>query len=104
METVQIFGLIAFSICAICGTVLIWKAIDSKREQEVEQHRINKVASERIASDNAWALYQQERQMRIDAETREGIVRETLRKEREKTDRLEKLLSTVKVSEVKKAS
>ena len=101
METVQIFGLITFSICAICGTVLIWKNIDSKRAKEVEQHRISKVATERIASDNTWALYQHERQTRIDAETREGIAKELLRRERAKVTRLEQLLSVAESSEKK---
>lgn len=103
METVQIFGLITFSISAICGTILIWKSIDSKREKEVEQHRINKVASERIASDNAWALYENERAMRVQAETREGIARHQLARERAKSSRLEQLLSVADSSE-KKAS
>ena len=101
METVQIFGLIVFGICAICGTVLIWKNIDSKRMKEIEQHRINKVASERIASDNAWSLYQHERQMRIDSETREGIAKELLQRERAKVTRLEQLLSVAESSEKK---
>lgn len=98
MEMVQIFGLITFSICAICGTVLIWKSIDSKRAKEIEQHRINKVASERIASDNAWALYENERAMRIQAETREGIAKHQLKREREKSSRLEQLLSVAESS------
>ena len=104
MEAVQIFGLITFSICAICGTILIWKGIDSKREKEVEQHRINKVASERIASDNAWALYENERAMRVQAETREGIAKHQLARERAKTARLEQLLSVAESSGTKVAS
>ena len=101
METVQIFGLIVFGICAICGTALIWKGIDSRREKEITQYRINKVASERIASDNAWSLYEHERQLRNDAETREGIAKELLRRERAKSSRLEQLLSVAEQSEKK---
>lgn len=92
MEMVQIFGLIAFSICAICGSVLLCKWMDSKRRTDVEMHRIDKEHNERIATDNSWAMWQNERSMRIQAETREGIAREQLRKERLKTARLEKLL------------
>ena len=92
MELVQIFGLITFCICAICGTVLIWKNIDSKRMKEIEQRRIDKEQTERIASDGTWALYENERAMRIQAETREGIAKHQLTRERAKTARLEQLL------------
>lgn len=101
METVQILGLIAFSICAICGTVLIWKNIDSKREKEIEQRRIDKEQTERIASDGTWALYENERELRLQAETREGIAKHQLARERAKAARLEQLLS---VAESRSAS
>lgn len=99
MDTVQILGLIAFSICVICGTVLIWKGIDSKRNQAVEQRRIDKVSTEKIAHDNAWSMWQAERQLRIQAETREGIAKEQLRKERAKAVRLEQILEGTKLSD-----
>ena len=92
METVQILGLIAFSVSAICGTVLIWKGIDSKRTQEVENHRIDKDQTARIAQANAWTMYENERQLRKQAETREGIAKHQLARERAKTARLEQLL------------
>lgn len=101
METVQILGIIVFGICAICGTTLIWKGIDSRREKEITQYRINKVASERLASDNAWVLYENERAMRIQAETREGIAKHQLARERAKSSRLEQLLSVAESSEKK---
>ena len=104
METVQILGLITFGVCAICGTLLIWKNIDSKRKESVETRRIDKEQTERIAMNNAWAMYSNERQLREQAETREGIAKELLRRERAKTARLEQLLSNAKVSDVGKAS
>ena len=104
MEAVQIFGLITFSICAICGTVLIWKWIDSKREKEIEQHRIDKEQTERIASDRTWAMYENERELRKQAETREGIAKHQLARERAKTARLEQLLSVAESSGTKVAS
>lgn len=100
METVQILGLIAFGACAICGTILIMKWIDSKRIESVEQLRIIKEQTERIAKDNAWKLYESERAKRIEAETREGIAKEQLRKERAHSSRLEQLLAGVKVSDI----
>ena len=103
MDTVQILGLIAFSVCVICGTVLIWKGIDSKRNQAVEQRRIDKVSTEKIAHDNAWSMWQAERQLRIQAETREGIAKEQLRKERAHSSRLEQLLAVTKLCEVKQS-
>lgn len=99
MDTVQILGLIAFSICVICGTVLLMKRIDSKRIESVEQRRIDKEQTERIAKDNAWSMWQAERQLRILAETREGIAKEQLRKERAKTVRLEQILEGTKLSD-----
>lgn len=66
--------------------------MDSKRRTDVEMHRIDKEHNERICSDRSWEMWQNERSMRIQAETREGIAREQLRKERLKTSRLEKLL------------
>lgn len=101
METVQILGLIVFGVCAICGTVLVWKNIDSKREKEIEQRRIDKEQTERIASDGTWALYEHERELRLQAETREGIAKHQLKREREKSSRLEQLLS---VAESRSAS
>lgn len=93
METVQILGLIVFGVCAICGTVLIWKNIDSKREKEIEQRRIAKDQTARIAQANAWTLYENERALRIQAETREGIAKHQLARERAKSQRLEQLLA-----------
>ena len=103
METVQILGLIAFTICAICGTVLLMKRIDSKRIESVEQRRIDKEQTERIAKDNAWKLYETERAKRIEAETREGSTKEQLRKERAHSSRLEQLLAVTKLCEVKQS-
>ena len=100
METIQIIGLITFSIAAICGTVLIWKAIDSKRAKQVEEIRVRNEQTERIAKDGAWTLYQFERERRIEAETREGIAKEQLRKERSKTRRLEQMIADCKVSDM----
>lgn len=100
METEQILGLIAFTICAICGTVLLMKRIDSKRIESVEQRRIDKEQTERIAKDNAWKLYETERAKRIEAETKLGIVKDQLARERKKTARLEQLLHGVKVSDI----
>lgn len=100
METEQILGLIAFTICAICGTVLLMKRIDSKRIESVEQRRIDKEQTERIAKDNAWELWQNERKLRTEAETKLGIVKDQLARERNKTARLEQLLSGVKVSDI----
>lgn len=100
METEQILGLIAFTICAICGTVLLMKRIDSKRIESVEQRRIDKEQTERIAKDNAWELWQNERKLRTEAETKLGIVKDQLARERKNTARLEQLLSGVKVSDI----
>lgn len=97
MTDIQILGLIVFATSAICGTILIWKGIDSKREKEIEQRRIDKNTTQSIAKDRTWQLWQNERALRIQSETRERIAKEQLAKERVKTAHLESLLASADI-------
>ena len=97
MKDVQILGLIVAVVALICGTILVWKQIDSKRKTEDAKYAAIRASHDKVFDDNTWAMYESERAARIQAETREGIAREQLRKEREHVARLERILSSVKL-------
>jgi hypothetical protein len=100
MELVQILGLTVCGFAAIGATILGWKWIDSKRIERSESLRTRAEHNEKIVHDKTWEMWQNERQLRADAETKLGIVQHQLKLERAKTDRLERLLSGVKVSDI----
>lgn len=97
MKDVQILGLIVSVVALICGTILVWKQIDSKRKTEDAKYAAIRASHDKVFGDETWAMYESERAARIQAETREGIAREQLRKEREHVARLERILSSVKL-------
>lgn len=100
METTQILGLIVFGSALIGETILGWKRIDSKRIERSESLKARAEHTEKLVHDNAWELWQNERKLRTEAETKLGIVKDQLARERKKTARLEQLLSGVKISDI----
>ena len=101
---VQICGMVMATICIVCGTVLLWKKIDSKRMVEERKNAARRASHDRVFDDETWAMYEAERAARKDAETREGIAKEQLRQEREKVVRLEQFLSDCKVKDIEKVA
>lgn len=100
MELVQILGLIVFGLSIIGATILGWKWIDSKRIERSEMLKTRAEHNEKIMRDRSWEMWQNERQLRTEAETKLGIMKNQLERERSKTARLEQLLSGVKVSDI----
>ena len=99
---VQICGMVMATICIVCGTILLWKRIDSKRKVEEHRNAARRASHDKVFDDETWAMYEAERNARRDAETREGIAKEQLRQERERTARLEHFLAECKVKDVEK--
>ena len=102
MKDVQILGLIVTLVAIVCGTILLWKRIDSKREVEREKNAANRASHDKVFDDNTWAMYEAEKLTRQQAETREGILRVQLKREKEKTLRLEQFLKDCKVNDIEK--
>ena len=99
MNDIQIIGLVMATVCIICGTAIVITAIVTKRKNQFQADQ-----AERDRKQTAWnntfeseslALYEQERQARIASETREGIAKALLVKERKETDRLKKLVAVL---------
>lgn len=91
---IQIGGIIILTTAMICGT---WYAVTVRQmHTKAEQTKTDKrnAHNERMNKDNWSALYEDERQRRIDAETRERIAKDQLRRAREK-------MAKAKVKEVK---
>ena len=91
---VQIGGIVILTISIICGT---WYAVTVRQMQiKAEQARTDKRNAhyERMNIGNWSALYEDERQRRIDAETREQIAKDQLRRAREQ-------MATMMIKEVK---
>lgn len=91
---IQIGGIILLSVSIIC---LTWygvtlKKIQTKATQTATDKR--NAHTERMTQANWSALYEEEKQRRIDAETREQIAKDQLRRAREQ-------MAKVKVKEVK---
>lgn len=100
MELVQILGLAVCGFAAIGATILGWKWIDSKRIERSEKLKTRAAQNEKLVRDRAWEMWQNERTLRTEAETKLGIVKNQLERERNKTARLEQLLAGVKVSDI----
>lgn len=80
---VQIGGIIILTTALICGT---WYAVTVRQmKTKAEQRKTDKrnAHTERMNKDNWSTLYEDERQRRIDAETREKIAKDQLRRARE---------------------
>ena len=87
---VQIGGIVILTVSIICGT---WYAVTVRQMRiKAEQERTDKRNAhyERMNKYNWSALYEDERQRRIDAETREQIAKDQLRRAREQ-------MATVKI-------
>ena len=99
MTDIQIIGLVMASICTICGTAIIIVSIFTKRNNQLRAEQRDKErrqsAWNKTFESESLALYEQERQARIAAETREGIARALLIKERKETERLKKLVAVL---------
>lgn len=96
---IQIFGLIMASVCMICGTVLATTAIVNKQNNahRAEQREKDRAQSARNNTFNceSLALYNEEKERREAAETRELIVRHQLDKERKENERLKSLIDVL---------
>lgn len=91
---IQLAGIVLLATCTVCLTWLLvtrWQ-MQTKATQTATEKR--QEHSERMAKANWSALYEEERQRRIDAETREKIAKDQLRRAREQ-------MSKVKVKEAK---
>lgn len=89
----QIAGTVIVSISIICFTAwCITVRRDKQKNHEFECKRRN-AHNERMFSNNSMMLYEDERQRRIAAETREGIARDQLKRSRHENERLLKLLA-----------
>ena len=99
MTDIQIIGLIIATICIICGTAIACTSIITKRNNQLRAEQLDKErrqsAWNKTFESESLALYEQERQARIAAETREGIARALLVKERKETERLKKLVAVL---------
>lgn len=80
---IQIGGIILLSVSLICLTwyMVTLKKIQTRATQTATDKR--NAHTERMNKDNWSALYEDERQRRIDAETRERIAKDQLRRARE---------------------
>ncbi len=88
----QIAGTIILTTAIVCAT---WYATTLRKEQTKRRDFLRKEREdrrERLAHDNFFALYKDEEQRRIDAETRTGIVQDQLRRARNENERLKKLI------------
>ena len=97
MNDIQIVGLVMATICIICGTAIIITSIRTKRNNQFRADQ-----AERDRRQAAWnktfeceaiALYEDEKNKREAAETREMIVRHQLARERKETERLKSLVA-----------
>lgn len=89
----QIAGTVIISISIICFT---WYRVTVRRDKQKNHDNECKrrdAHNERMFSNNSMMLYEDERQRRIAAETREGIARDQLKRSRHENERLLKLLA-----------
>lgn len=80
---IQLAGIVLLATCTVCLTWLVvtrWK-MQAKAEQTKTDKR--NAHTERMTRANWSSLYEEERQRRIDAETREKIAKDQLRRARE---------------------
>lgn len=89
----QIAGIVIVTVSIICGT---WYAVTVRSQKEKAAQNARRARQERNEREfnNEWMiLYEEEKQRRIDAETRERIAKDQLRRAREQ-------MSKVKIAEV----
>ena len=89
----QIAGLVIFVTCAFCGT---WYAVTVRRDAEKNKERVRRqreARNERMYNNEAMSLYEDERQRRIAAETREGIKDDQLKRARKECERLKAIVA-----------
>lgn len=90
----QIAGIVIVTVSILCGT---WYAVTLKQTQAKERKdalKRREARNERIFSNEAMMLYEDEKQRRIEAETKCGIYQRQLKMAREQ-------MARVKISEVK---
>ena len=99
MTDIQIVGLIVAMVSMVCGTAIIIVSIFTKRNNQLRAEQLDKErrqsAWNKTFESESLALYENERQMRIAAETREGIYRNQLARERKEVERLKTLVSVL---------
>ena len=90
----QIAGLVIVTTCIICATWYIVTLRQTQARQSADAKKRREARNERIISNDAWTLYEEERQRRIEAETKCGIYQRQLKMAREQ-------MAKCKIAEVK---
>lgn len=88
----QIAGTVLVTTSIICAT---WYLTTLRREQNERRDREKReraARNERMYADQSFALYQYEAQRRQEAETREGIAQNQLKRARSEIQRLKDLI------------
>lgn len=89
----QIAGTVILSICIVCFT---WWSVtvrrDKQRDHETERKRRN-AHNERMFSNESLMLYEDERQRRIEAETKCGIFQHQLQRTKKENERLKTMIA-----------
>lgn len=90
----KICGTILIGLCLIC---LTWYGVTVRKikaENERKARAQRNAHNERIASDNNFALYQQTESRLLDAQKRNKIKDEQIKRRDKEIERLKKLLAT----------
>lgn len=91
---IQICGTILIGLCLICLTWYGVTLMQMKAQKADDARKRREARNERMTQANWSALYEEERQRRIDAETREQIAKDQLRRAREQ-------MATMMIKEVR---
>lgn len=94
MSTALIFGLIVSGICAVCGTILLYKWMTIRADRNKQERAAIKDSHDKIVHDNFRLAYEDEYARRKDVEFRLKITQRELKRAREQ-------MAKVKIAEVK---
>lgn len=79
----QIAGTVIVSVSIICFTWWLTTKQREDRDKDSKDLRVRTAATEKIAENQAWMLYEDERNRRIAAETKVGILETQLSRARD---------------------
>lgn len=79
----QIAGTVIVSVSLICFTWWLTTKQREEREKDSEDKRVRAASTEKITSNQAWMMYEDERNRRIAAETKVGILENQLARARD---------------------
>lgn len=94
----QIAGTVIVTTCIVCFT---WYMVTMRKEKQAAAERERKdrqARNERLFSDQSLALYQYEAAKRKEAETREGIAQNQLKRARSENERLKLLIKELEAN------